>query len=77
MNDVVYYINFLFENTPNTFEDKKIALNEFLYLLSIIYNKFNKQNAKSIQLIEKFKQSEFISIEDKISLEFYHNSLIN
>ena len=59
MNDVIYYINFLFENTPNTFEDKKIALNEFLYLLSIIYNKYNNQNDKSIQLIEKFKRIYF------------------
>ena len=77
MNDVIYYINFLFENTSDSFEDKKTVLDELLYLLSIIYNKFNKQNDKSIQLIEKFIECEFITSEDKKSLKFYHNSLIN
>jgi glycosyltransferase involved in cell wall biosynthesis len=37
----IFYINFLFENTNNTFKEKKIVIYEFYNLLSIIFNRFN------------------------------------
>ena len=77
INDSIFYINFLFEKTNNTFEGKKYALNEFYNVLSIIYNRFNKISNDSIQLLEKFNNSEFINISDKIDLNVYYKSLIN
>ena len=77
INDTIFYINFLFEKTDNTFEGKKYALNELFNILSIICNKFNRISKDSIKLIEKFNNSKFINISDKIELNFYYNSLIN
>ena len=76
-NDSIFYIDFLFEQTGNSFEDKKIALNEFYSLLSIIFNRFTEINDNSIDLINKFINSNFISKEDKNNLQFFYNSLIN
>ena len=77
VNDAIFYIDFLFEHTSNSFDDKKRAIKEFFNLLNIIYNKNDKENDKSIKLIEKFIKCEYISNDDKINLKFYHNSLIN
>lgn len=77
INDSIFYINFLYNKTENTFEGKKIALNELFNKLSIIYNKFNKITNYSIKLIEKFNNSKLINISDKIDLNFYYKSLIN
>ena len=77
IDDTIFYINFLFENTSNSIDDKKIAVNEYFYLFSIIYNKFNKMNNKSIKLIEKFITSEFITNVDKNYLQLYYDSCIN
>ena len=76
-NDSIFYIDFLFEQTENSFEEKKIALNEFYSLLSIIFNRFTEINDNSIYLIKKFINSNFISKEDKNNLQFFYNSLIN
>ena len=67
----------MYNKTENTFEGKKIALNELFNKLSIIYNKFNKITNYSIKLIEKFNNSKLINISDKIDLNFYYKSLIN
>ena len=75
--DSIFYINFLFDKTSNTFEDKKIVLNEFYNLLSIIYNKYNKITEDSITLYKKFIKSNYISNFDKINLNFYFKSLLN
>ena len=77
IDDTIFYINFLFENTSNSVDDKKLAVNEYFYLLSIIYNKFNKTNNKSIKLIEKFITSEFITNLEKNLLKLYYDSCIN
>ena len=53
INDTIFYIDFLFENASNSVDDKKFVVNEYFYILSIIYNKFNKTNEKSLKLIEK------------------------
>lgn len=75
--DSIFYINFLFDKSSNTFEDKKIALDEFYNLLSIIYNKYNKITEESITLYKKFIKSNYISNFDKINLNFFFKSLIN
>lgn len=77
INDSIFYINFLFDKTENTLEGKKFALNELFNILSIIYNKFNKNTNYSLELLEKFNNSELINISDKIDLNFYYKSLIN
>ena len=77
INDSIFYINFLFEQTNDTFESKKYALNEFYNILSTIYNKFNKLTNDSMKLMEKFQKSKYINISDKIDLNFYYKSLIN
>ena len=77
IKDSIFYINFLYENTLDTFEGKKIALNELYNILSIIYNKSNQFSKDSLNLIERFKNSKFINISDKNNLIFLCNSLIN
>lgn len=75
--DSIIYINFLYDNTENTFEGKKIALNGFYNILSIIYNKYNKVSIDSLNLIQKFNHSKFIKTFDKNNLIFLYESLIN
>ena len=77
IKDSIFYINFLFEKTSNTFDDKKIALDEFYNLMSIIYNKYNKFTEETINLYKKFIKCKYIINFDKINLKFYFNSLIN
>jgi hypothetical protein len=77
INDSIFYINYIFENTNNTFEGKKYALNEFLVNLSIIFNKFNNISLDAIELLKKFNNSKLINNNDKFDLNFYYNSLIN
>ena len=76
IKDAIFYINYLFDNSKNTFLDKKFVLQEFINILSLIYNKFRK-NINNSKLIEKFINCKFINIEDKIELKFLYNSLIN
>ena len=73
----ILYINFLFENTSNTFEEKTALIYEFFTILSIIFNKFNLNNSKSIILYEKFLKCKYISNFEKDKLKFYYHSLIN
>ena len=77
INDSIFYINFIFDNSKNTFLDKKYVLQEFINLLSVIYNKFILMANNSIKLLEKFINCNFINKEDKIELIFLYNSLIN
>lgn len=77
INESIFYIDFLFENTSNTRKEKKFVLDEFINLLSIIYNKFNRINKYSYELLNKFLICEYISKNEKKYLEFYYNSLIN
>ena len=77
INDSLFYINFIFDHSNNTYLDKKFVFFEFINILSIIYNKFNKITNNSIKLIEKFINCKYINIEDKKELMFFYNSLIN
>ena len=77
IKDSIFYINFIFDNSNNTYEGKKYALNEFFNYLSIIYNRFNNISFDSHKLLEKFNNSKFINKRDKMNLNAYYNSLIN
>ena len=77
IDETIFYINFLYDNSNNTYESKEKVLNVFFNLLSIIYNKFTKISKSSLKLLEKFICCKYISKENKILLKFYYNSLIN
>ena len=77
INDSIFYINFIFDNSKNTIFDKKYVFQEFINILSIIYNKFVIITNNSNQLIEKFIDCKYINIIDKIELKFLIKSLIN
>jgi len=77
LNDSIFYINYLYQNSNDTYEGKKYSLNEFFNVLSIIYNKFNNNSIDSKELFKKFNNSKYINNEDKKDLNFYYNSLIN
>ena len=75
--DSLFYINFIFDNSNNTYESKKIVLYEYYNIMGFIYNKFVQKNNDTIELYQKFEKCEFISKEDKEELEFYYKSLSN
>ena len=79
IKDSIFYINFIFENSYNSFEEKKFVLNEFYNVMNIIFNKFNINNkeSESFILYEKFMKCHYITQSDKHYLRFYYNSLIN
>ena len=77
INELIFYINFIYDNSGKNFENKQMVLKEFFNVLSIIFNKFTKLSKNSIKLIKKFIRSEYISKSHKILLKFYYNSLIN
>jgi len=77
INDSIFYINFLFENSYNTFEAKEFVINEFFNIMSIIYNKFIDNSSESYNLYEKFINCQYITQIQKNYLQLYYNSLIN
>ena len=77
VNDSISYINFLYDNSKNTFFDKTNVLKEFINILNVIYNKFTKITDNSIKLIEKFINCKYINEVAKNELQFYYKSLIN
>ena len=77
IKDAVFYINFLFENSNDTFQGKEIALYEYFNLMSLIYNRFNKITKESYYLFEKFINCKYITSYNKYLLHLYYNSLIN
>ena len=80
VQDTIFYINFLFDYSKNTFEDKKYVIYEFYNYLNIIYNKFNKKyleiSEDANKLIKKFFHCEYISSDEKDNLKIYYNSLV-
>ena len=66
IKEVVFYINFIFENSKDTYEEKESVLSEFFNVLNIMFNKFTKTS-----------ECNFISDKNKILLDFYCKSLIN
>ena len=76
IKDTIFYINFLYDNSNYTFEEKEKVLNKFNNYLSTIYNKFNKSTLQSHELYEKFIDCNYISQSNKNMLELYYHSLI-
>ena len=76
IKDTIFYINFLYDNSNDTFEEKEKVLNKFNNYLSTIYNKFNKSTLQSHELYEKFIDCNYISQSNKNMLELYYHSLI-
>ena len=77
VNNTIFYINFLFDKTDESFEDKLKAANEFNNLLSVIYNKFTRISKESKKLYEKFINCSYVSQYYKNMFQFYYNSLLN
>ena len=77
INNSIFYINFIFENSDNTFEAKEFVVNEFFNVMSIIYNKFNSNSTESYNLYQKFLNCSYITQIQKNYLQLYYNSLIN
>jgi len=77
IKDSIFYINFLFEKSKNTSEDKEEVLNEFNNILSVIYNKYDRISRESQELYEKFLNCEYIPRLSKRLLTFYYHSLVN
>ena len=77
VNNTIFYINFLYDKTDESFEDKLKAANEFNNLLSVIYNKFTGVSKESKKLYEKFINCSYVSQYYKNMFQFYYNSLLN
>ena len=77
INEIIFYINFIFDNSKNTFEAKETILQELFKELSSIFNKFSNISDSSIELFNKFMNCNYISETNKNLLKFYYLSLIN
>lgn len=77
INEIIFYINFIFNNSKNTFKAKEIILQKLFNELSSIFNKFTNISDSSIKLINKFMNCNYISKANKNLLNFYYMSLIN
>lgn len=77
INDTIFYLNFLFDNTRNKYKDKKVVYDEFVNILGLAYNKLALKSTKSINLFQKFMKSKSINEIDKSELLFFYKSLNN
>ena len=77
MEDSIFYINYLFENTENNEKEKICVLHKFYCLLSDIFNRFNNVSIEAYKLQKKFLNSENIPLIEKKNLVLYINSLLN
>ena len=77
IKETIFYINFIFDNSKNTYEDKEIIIQKFFNVLSIIFNKFTKISKSSLELLHKFIECRYISKQNKNLLMLYYYSLIN
>ena len=77
IKDSIFYINFIFDNSYNTVDDKKFVVNEFYNIMNIIYNKYNNFSEEAINLKDKFINCNYISSYKKSNIITYYNGLIN
>ena len=77
IEDSIYYINYLFENTKDNMNDKMYALRQFYNILSQIFNRFIDVPKQAFELKEKFMKCNTIPEKEKINLDFYVKSLMN
>ena len=77
ISDSLFYIEFLFNHTPNNEKDKMFVLNEFYNIMNIIYNKNNIVTEDGKKLIYKFLNCDCIPQYNKNLLKTYYNALID
>ena len=77
ISDSLFYIEFLFNHTPNNEKDKMYVLNEFYNIMNIIYNKNNIVTEEGKKLIYKFLNCDCIPQYNKNLLKTYYNALID
>jgi len=77
VNETIFYINYIFDNSKNSYESKEKVIKEFFNVMSIIFNKFTNVSDLSLNLLNKFLNSEYISKNNKYLLKLYYKSLIN
>ena len=75
-NETIFYINFIFDNSKDSFAIKNKISKEFFNVLSIIFNKFSSFSKSSLKLLHKFIKCKYISKKNKDNLNFYFQSLI-
>ena len=71
IKETIFYIDFIFNYSKNTYEDKQKILKEFFNLLSIIFNKFTNVSDISFKLLKKFDNCKYFSKTNKTLLKFY------
>ena len=76
-NDSIFYINFLFDNSANEYNDKNFVYNEYINRLSLINNKLVPEINQSFILFKKFMECKYIKYLDKLELAFFYKSLNN
>ena len=76
-NDSIFYINFLFDNSANEYNDKNFVYNEYINKLSLISNKLLPETNQSFILFKKFMECKYIKYLDKLELAFFYKSLNN
>ena len=77
VNDSLFYINFLFDNSNKDEKSINFVLYEYYNIFSIIYNKFNYISNEAIELLYKFLNCKYISTKDKNLLKIYYNALVD
>jgi hypothetical protein len=78
IKDTLFYINFLFEHSDDTIEDKKFSIYEFYDHLNIIFNRNNiNQDLEDVKLlINKFLNYPLFSQYKKNLLKLYSDSFM-
>ena len=77
VNDSLFYINFLFDNSNKDEKSINFVLYEYYNIFSIIYNRFNYISTEAIELLYKFLNCKYISTKDKNLLKIYYNALVD
>jgi len=77
INESIFYINYIFDKSKDTYKEKEKVLKEFFNVLNIIFNKFRKISKSSSNLLNKFLNCKYLSRDNKTLLKFYYKSLIN
>ena len=75
--DTIFYINFIFENSDDSYQDKKFVYEEYINRLSLVNNHFITKSNQSIKLFKKLIRCEYINEIDKRELEFFYASINN
>ena len=76
VNETIFYIYYIYDNSKNSVEGKEKVLKEFFNVMSIIFNKFTKVSNSSLNLLNQFLNSKYISKNNKNLLKLYYKSLI-